>query len=145
MSSILELLHLDHTVFIQFGIFAVLFFLLPNIFFRPYLKLFEQRHKKMVEDREAADRMMKQANDKFEEYKRKIGEERAAARKDYEQMILAAKKDEFEILNSARNEAKKLTQEAIESVNAQRDQLKKQIDADVETFGKQISEKLMTK
>jgi F-type H+-transporting ATPase subunit b len=143
VTTILEQLGLDQTFFVQLIIFAVLFFFLRNLYFKPFLRLFDLRHKRTVQDKEAAEKLYTNAQTKLDEYKRRLAEERLAARKDYEAIIAEAKKEEAEIYARARAEAKQITQEAIASVNQQRDQLKNQLEAEVETLAKKISESLL--
>ncbi len=145
MSAILEQLGIDHTFFYQLALFAVLFIVLANVYFKPFQKLLDARHKKTVEDREAAEKLMAQAEAKFEEYKRRMAEERLAAKKDYEAILAEAKKDEAAILAKAREDAKRITQEAADSVSAQREGLKKQLEIDVEGMAHAISEKLLSR
>lgn len=145
MSALLDQFGLDNTFFVELGIFAVLFVLLSKIYFRPFLKLFEIRHKRTVEDREAAEKLLAQANSKLEEYKRLMTEERALAKKSYDAALAEAQKQEHEILSQAREEAKKIVQEAADSVSRQRDQLKKQLELDVEVLAQGISERLLSR
>ena len=145
MSAILEQLEINQTFFIQLVIFAVLYFVLSAVYFRPFLRLFEHRHEKTVADREAAERLMAQANAKFDEYKARLSEERQAAKKDYDNVIAEGKKQEAEILAHARGEAKKIGQEAADSVLAQRQRLKSELEADIEGMARTISEKLLSR
>lgn len=145
MDALLKQLELDSTFFVEFLIIAALFFVLSHFFFKPFLKLFEARHKRTVEDREAAEKLLSQANAKFEEYKRLLTEERIAAKKSLEQALNEAKKQESELMAQAHEEAKKMTQDAVDSVNRQRDQLKKQLEADVENIAQNISERLLSR
>lgn len=145
MSAILEQLELNQTFFIQLAIFAVLFFVLSQTYFKPFLELFEARHKKTVEDREAAERLLQQAESRFEEYQRKLIQEKSIARKEYEEILTQAKKEEAALLSRAREEAKRITQEAADSVAAQRETLRKQLEADVEGLAQNISERLLSR
>ena len=145
MSEILEQLELNQSFFYQIIVFAVLFFFLSRFYFAPFMKLFEVRHKKTVEDREAAERLMQQAQDLFDEYSRRLTEERATARKEYEQVVSRAQKEENEMLSRARDEAKKITQDAIESVTRQREALRTQLEADIEGLAKTVSESLLSR
>jgi F-type H+-transporting ATPase subunit b len=145
VSAILEQLEINSTFFVQLGIFFVLFLLLSQIYFRPFLRLFEERHRKTVADREAAEKLMLQADSKFEEYTARLAQERLAARKDYESALTEAKKEETAILQRARDEAKKITQEAAESVSAQREKLKAELQVDIEGMARTISEKLLSR
>lgn len=143
MSTILEQFELNQTFFIEFGIIAVLFAFLSNGYFKHFLKLFEARHKRTVEDREAAEKLIAQATAKFDEYKEKISLERVAAKQDYEMILTAVKKEEAAIIGAARNEAKKITQDAIESAAKQTDLVKKQLQNDVEALAKTVSDNLL--
>jgi F-type H+-transporting ATPase subunit b len=145
VSAILEQLEINNTFFIQLGIFAVLFFVLSAVYFKPFMRLFEVRHQKTVADREAAERLMQQADAKFEEYKARLAQERLAARKVFETALAEAKKEESAVLAKARDEAKKITQEAMESIALQRGKLKAELEADVEGMARTISEKLLSR
>ena len=145
MSAILEQLEIDHTFFIQLGIFAVLFFMLSAVYFKPFLRLFEVRPQQTVADREAAERLMVQADAKFEEYKARLAQERLAARKEFDAALTEAKKEESKILGLARDEAKKITQEAAESISLQRGKLRAELEADVEGMARAIAEKLLSR
>ena len=145
MGAVLEQLGLDRTFFVQLGIFVILFLLLSRVYFKPFLRLFEARHKKTVEDRETAERLMQQARARFDEYTQRLADERLASRREYEALLNEAKKEEAAILLQAREEAKKITQEAAESVSRQRDQLRKQLESDVEALSRSVSEKLLSR
>lgn len=145
MSAILEQLGLDQTFFVQLAIFAALFALLSTTYFKPFLKLFEARHQKTVEDREAAERLMAQADQKLEAYRQRLQEEKAAAKKEYEDILNQAKKEEAALLSHAREEAKKITQEAADAVAAQGEKIKKQLEGDIESLAKTISEQLLSR
>jgi F-type H+-transporting ATPase subunit b len=145
VDALLDQLGLNFTFFIELGIFAVLFVLLSRFYFEPFQKLFEHRHKRTVEDRESAEKLLAQAQSKLEEYKKLISEERLQAKKAYEQILADARKQEIELLSQAREEAKKITQEAMESANRQREHLKKQLEADVSHIAQNISERLLAR
>ena len=145
MGGIVQQLGLDQTFFVQFVIVAVFFVILSNVFFKPFQRLIQARHKRLIEDREAAEKILTQADAKFDEYKRRLTEERASARHEYDAFLNQAKKDESQLLMEARNEAKKITQDAAESAQRQKDQIQKQLEADVEGLAKQIADNLLLK
>lgn len=145
MGAIIEQLGLDHTLFVEMAIFAVLFFVLSKLYFKPFMNLFEIRHKRMVEDREAAEKLMIEADAQFEQYKKRLAEERTVAKKEYEAIIAEARREESKMLSHAREEAKKIQQEANDSIHHQREQLKKQLEADVESLANGISERLLSR
>ena len=145
MNEVLEQLGLDNTFFIEFAIFFVLFLLLSNLYFKPFLKLFQARHKKTVEDRETAEKLVLEAQAKLNEYKKILQDERMATRAEYEKALNAVKKHETEQMTQARDEARKITQQTLESIEKQRENLKKQLSADVETLAQSISERLLSR
>lgn len=144
MHAILGQLGIDATLFYQLAIFAVLFVLLEALYFKPFLNLFQARHEKTIRDREAAERLMQDASAKLEEYKRKLGEERLKARGEYEEILMRAKHEEAELLAGAREEAKRIAQQAAESVAEQRLRLRAQLEADVESLAHGVSERLLS-
>jgi F-type H+-transporting ATPase subunit b len=143
--EILQQLGVDQTVFVIFAIFFVVFLILERVYFKPFFKLFEMRHKRTVEDRQAAADMLAQAEQKLEEYQRRLNDARANARSEFETLIDEAKKEEAKILTAAREEAKKISQEASAEVLQQRDRLKKQLEGEIDQIAKGIADKLLVK
>lgn len=143
MDAIVQLLNLDQTFFIQFGLFVVLFLILPGLFFRPYQRLIELRLSRTVEDRKKAQGLIVEANQKFEEYKTKLSAERNRARAEIEKVLAEVKTQEAAILSEAREEAKKITQSAVDSIQQQNAQLKRSLETDVESIALQISDLLL--
>jgi F0F1-type ATP synthase membrane subunit b/b' len=109
------------------------------------MNLFEIRHKRTIEDREAAEKLLAEADSKFEQYKLKLAEERMTAKKEYEAVVALARKEENALLVHAREEAKKIHQEANDAIHEQREQIKKQLEADVESLANGISERLLSR
>lgn len=145
MAAILDQLGMDRTFFYELAIFAGLFFVLSRLYFKPFMNLFEIRHKRTVEDREAAEKLLLEAEAKFEQYKKRLAEERLSARREYEAVVGQARKEEHELLNHAREEAKKILQDTNDAIHQQHEQLKKQLEADVETLANGISERLLSR
>ncbi len=145
MSAILEQLELNQTFFIQLAVIAVLFVVLKRVYFKPFLSLIEMRHKKTVEDREAAERLMEQAQARLDEYKKRLSDERSQARKDFEDILNQAQKEEAAILSHAREEARKITQAAADSATEQSEMLRKQLELEVESMARAVSEKLLSR
>ena len=143
MAEIAHQLGLDHTYFVQLGLFAAVFFVLSRVYFRPFLRLFESRHKRTVEDREAAERIIADANGRFAEYEQLLAGARMAAKQEYESVLAKAKLQEAEILGAARKEARRITQDAAADIEKQRDLLRKELEKDVETLAASISQRLL--
>ncbi len=143
MGPILQQLGLDHTFFIQFAIFFFVFLVIPNLFFKPFQALIERRHDRTVADKEKAQQLVVQADQKFDEYKTKLAQERVRARAEYEKVIAQVKAEEASILSEARAEAKKITQAAADNIQEQSVQLRRALEADVESMALQISDTLL--
>jgi len=142
VAEILAQLGIDQTFFTQFAIFVAIFLIIPRLFFKPFQQLIEARHQKTVADRERAEELVKQANAKLEEFRARMTEERGRARDEHERVISAVKAEEAKILGAARDEAKKITQAALETIQGQSAQLKRSLEADVEGLALQISDML---
>lgn len=145
MSQILEQLELNQSFFIQFFIFATVFVVLSQVYFKPFMKLFHLRHERTIADTEAAAKLMNQAQLKLEEYKEIISKEQKSARSDFEVALNEAKKKETEILSQAREEAKKITQNAIEIISKEKLQIQKQLEQEVDALAQKMTDKLLSK
>ncbi len=100
------------------------------------------RHKRTVEDKESAEKLMAQAEAKFEEYKRRMTEEKLAARKEYEDLIAEVRKEEASIVGQAKEEARKITQRSAEAISLQQADLKKRLEGDVDRLAEMLCERL---
>ncbi len=144
MAGIISQLGIDQTFYFEFAVFVAIFLIIPTLFFKPFLKLIETRHEKTVADRERAEELVKQANAKLEEFRTRMVEERTRARAEHERVITEVKAEEAKIIGVARDEAKKITQASLESIQNQSTQLKRALEADVEGLALQISD-ILTK
>jgi F-type H+-transporting ATPase subunit b len=142
VAEIFAQLGIDQTFYTQFAIFVAIFIIIRPLFFKPFQKLIETRHQKTVADRERAEELVKQANAKLEEFKARMAEERTRARAEHERVIAEVKAEEAKIVGVAREEAKKITQASLDTIQNQSAQLKRALEADVEGLALQISDML---
>jgi F-type H+-transporting ATPase subunit b len=145
VTAILQQLGLDSTFFTQLGVFFFLFIFLGAIYFNPFLKLLQERHRRTVEDRQRADTMMAEAATKLSEYQAQLQSARVEARAEMEKVIAEAKAAEAKILSSAREEARKIAVLTASEVDAERVRLRAQLELDAEALASAISEKLLIK
>ena len=143
MADIIRQLGIDSTFFVQFGVICVAFLLLSQVYFKPFLKIIELRHRRTVEDREAAEKLMVEADRKLQEYQSRIAGERETLRQHAEEILAKARSEEARLIASAREEAKKVTQEAMDAVEKQRSDLRNRLAQDVESFAQQIADTLV--
>jgi F-type H+-transporting ATPase subunit b len=145
VTAILQQLGLDMTFFTQFAVFAVLFLFLGQVFFKPFLALLEERHRRTQRDREAAATMATETKAKLEEYESRVRSARLEARAEVEQAISEAKAEEARVLGAAREEAKKITLETIAGLSIEKERVRAQLEVDAESLATAISEKLLLK
>lgn len=145
MEVVLHQLELNWTFFAQLGIFFIVFLALSEIFFKPFFRLFENRHAKTVQDRQASEKILKEAEEKLKEYQKILTETRASTRAEFDQIMSEAKAKEAKFLNEAREASKKITQDAAADVVAQKERLKKELSAEVGKLADQIVDRLMVK
>lgn len=143
MLSIFHALGVNSTVFVQFGIFVVFYFIAGRLFFRPYARLFEYRRKETVDDRLAAERMLARAEEKLSEYQKRLDEARQSARTHLEDVAKAAHSEEARLISEARNEGKQVLQRAGDLTERIRKDLEPQLDAESLKLAKQTTEKLL--
>jgi len=145
VTAILQQLGLDSTFYTQLMVFFVLFIFLGQFFFRPFLRLIEERHRRTVQDREAAESMVANAAAKMEEYQAKLHAVRVEARGELEAVIASAKAEESKVLAEAREEAKKITQQVSSEIHAERTRVRAQLEIDAEALATAISDKLLVR
>ncbi len=143
MSAIIQQLQLDQTYFIQLGLIAFLFLILSQLYFKPFLALFEKRHQRTAEDSKKADEILAEVKQQLTAYDAKLSDARALAKQDYEQFILEVKKQESQLLSQARGEAKQIVQQAQEDLEKSKQQVKSQLQAEVDGFAKKVADSLL--
>jgi len=145
MQETLQQLGINQTVFVQFGLIIILFVLLTKIYFKPFLKLFEQRHNRTIGDTNAAKKLLDEANAKFKEYETKITDARRAAQAEFENNLAEARKEEARLLAAAREEMKKINQQAAQEVQNQRNKIKEELKGELNLLAKSVSNKLISR
>lgn len=143
MSEIVTQLGLDQTFFTQFILIAVLYAFLTTVYFKPFQKLLEKRHKKTVADRIEAERVLSELKEKLNEYEAQMSLAQKKARSRMDEILSEAKKKEAEILSAARNDAKNTTQAALTALTQEKDKIRKSLEAEVESIATQATSKLL--
>lgn len=141
--SVLQQLGIDFSFFIQFGVFFVIFLVIPQLFFKPFQRLVELRLQKTQEDRVKAEELTRLANEKFAIYREKIQAERQKVRGEYEKLLSELKSQEARLIGDARAEAKAITQKTVDELQSQSQQLKRTLEADVEGLALALTETLV--
>lgn len=143
MEAIIQQFKINYTLFYQFAIFAITFFVLGPLFFRPYLRLFELRRQRTVEDKLLAEKAQQEAAQKKEEYLRTLNEAKQKARQTYEASLEKTKAEEAKILSDARNEAKTVISEAIEEATKRKGVLLSELQNESESLAAALAERIL--
>ncbi len=143
MGEILHQLDINSTVFIQVGIFFVVYMFVSSVFLKPYLQLFQVRRQRTVEDRKAAQKLMADAQAKLEEYQRQLGQARDKTRQDFDQTMKEVRKSEALILFKAREEVKNLMQKAAVDAEKQKAAVVAQVALQLDGMASQVSDRLL--
>lgn len=86
---------------------------------------------------------MAQAEDRLREYTERLTAARLSAKAVLDQSLEQAKKEEADIFSNARNEAKKITQEASAAIEKQAEVLRAELKNEVDVMAKSVTEKLL--
>jgi F0F1-type ATP synthase membrane subunit b/b' len=87
--------------------------------------------------------MVAAAEAKLKEYQERVSAARLLAKQDLDSELKKAHQKEAELFAHAREEAKRITQEAMVGIQRERQNLQQQLSKDVEVFANQITEKLV--
>lgn len=109
------------------------------------MRLFEIRHQRTVEDSAAAQKLVDQAQVKFEEYQRLLQEQRLTVKREIDAALLDARKQEAELLAQSREQARAITQKTLETLQSQKDQVRKQLHSEVEQLAQAVGEQLLSR
>lgn len=143
MTAILQQLGLDSTFYPQFVVFFVLFLFLGQFFFKPFLRLMEERHRRTVQDRQAAEAMMSSVSERLAQIEARLAQARLEARGDFEKTVAEAKQEEAKILSAAREEAKRVVSETATALDAERARVRAQLELDAEALASAVADKLL--
>lgn len=102
LANILKQLGINDTLWIQLGIFTVLFLLLRFFFFVPFLRLIELREKETSGAEKDAAELLKKAEANEAEYGAKLSAVKKQARDNSESILARAKTDAAQRVNTAR-------------------------------------------
>ncbi len=145
MSMLLSgsLIDLDGTIFVQFIIFFLLFFILRALVFKPLIALFARREEAIEGAREEAKRLSREvrgSSDKFEEALRKVREEAGLERDRIRQETANTERD---LLEKVRNDVKSTMDEATATIAKEAADARAGIRADAPRLAREIATKLL--
>ena len=137
------LIDIDLTVFVQFGLFLVLFWVSNKLLFQPYLQLRERRKQGIDGAREEADRMTASADAKLADYEKQLAAARNRANEEGRKVRAEASAHEKDVTEKARAEAQKAIDEAAAKMRQETEAARLQLLPQANTLARQIASKLL--
>lgn len=129
--TLLSALGIDQTIFIQFGLFAVVFFFLTFFLFKPYAKALEQREQRTVGGEAAAEETVRRAAELRQRYEVRAREVSAEIKKIFDNYRAEASQESEKIVSKARTQAQQMIEQGrsklTEDLGAARARLKEEI------------------
>lgn len=139
----IPLIDLDGTVFVQFGLFLVLFVVLSQILWKPFLKLRDERQAGMGGAREEAEEMTAKTRDLNASYDKKVAETKAKASDERNKLRAEAAQREHEILDAARAKATAAQTAARETIAKQSAAAKQKLEAEAALLAKAVAKRVL--
>lgn len=137
------LIDIDLTVFVQFGLFLLLFVVANKLMFQPYLALRERRKAGIEGARAEAERMTAEADAKLADYEKTLQISRNRANDEARKVRAEAAALEKDTTERARAEAQKSVDQAVAKMRAETDAARLQLLPQANALAKQIASKLL--
>lgn len=137
------IIDIDGTVFVQFILFLVLWFVANRLLFQPYLKLRERRKEGIDGARAEAERTTAQADSKLADYEKQLATARNRANEEGRKVRAEAAANEKATTDTARAAAQKSIDEATAKMRAEAEAARLQLLPQANAIAKQIASKLL--
>lgn len=137
------LIDIDGTVFIQFGLFVVMFFAANKLLFQPYLALRERRIAGIDGARAEADRMSAEADAKLADYEAKLAAARAGAAEEQRKIRAEAAAHEREVTDRGRAAAQQAMDEATARVKAETAAARKDLQPQADAIARRMVTRIL--
>jgi len=137
------LIDVDGTVFIQLGLFIVMFLVLWRLLFKPYLKLRAERDQSIGGAKHEAHEMEHKADKMVEDYQVRMNAARKQSGDERAKLRGEAAVRERQLVGAARDEAGKALQDARGRVVAQAATAKKSLESQAAVLARQVAKKLL--
>ena len=137
------LIDIDGTVFIQFGLFLIVFLVARAFLFKPYLELRKRRTATIDGARVEADRTAAEAEAKLADYEKKLASARSRANEEGRKVRAEAAAHEKQVTDAARAEAQKATDAAAATMKQETEAARLQLLPQANALARQIASKLL--
>ena len=137
------LIDIDLTVFVQFGLFLLLFVVANKLLFQPYLRLRERRKEGIDGARAEAERMTAQADAKLADYEKQLAAARSRANEEGRKVRAEAISHEKDVTDKARAATQKAIDEATAKMRSETEAARLQLLPQASQLARQIASKLL--
>jgi F-type H+-transporting ATPase subunit b len=137
------LIDIDLTVFVQFALFLILFYLSNKLLFQPYLKLRERRKLGIDGARDEAERMTAEADAKLADYEKQVAVARSRANEEARKVRSDATNHERETTDQARAAAQQSIDEAQATVRNETAAARAELMPQADAIARQLASKLL--
>jgi F0F1-type ATP synthase membrane subunit b/b' len=141
MSQFLEQLEINNTFLYQFALFGVFFFILSQVYLKPFQRLIEKRNHKLNDDVQSSAELLKNIDSKMVEFEKAISQTRAEAAKSYESALTDVRAREDAVIAQVKDELKKEHMKAVNHL--QEEKLK--VESELKLQLNQISDSVVQK
>ena len=129
--------------FVQLATFLSLIFILNTMLFKPMVRLCKEREEGTKGALESAKALDSEKDEVMARIEEKLSEARTSARTAFEGLSNEGLDAQKEALDAAQNEAVEINRKAKEELSAAADKARAGLKSDIESFSKQIVEKLV--
>lgn len=145
MMEIFKTLGINETIFMQFGIFMVVYLFLSNVLFKPYLKAFTKRKEQTVGKTDLAERFIEEAKELEVEYSTKARAMNQKTKEIFDASRSEALKAHDEVVAEARDKAKGIIETTRKEIETQVEAARQQLDTEVPAISKSINQQVIGK
>jgi F0F1-type ATP synthase membrane subunit b/b' len=138
-----QLLDVDGTVLLQFGLFLIAMYALTQLLWKPYLRIRQERGARVEGFKEEAKRMDSDAAARFAKVEAKLVEARRVGSAERTRVRIAAQQREQEVIAGAQSAAQQTLAEARGRVDKALAGERASLAARAEQLGRQAAEKVL--
>jgi F-type H+-transporting ATPase subunit b len=138
-------LGLNWTLFVQMGVFLVVFVILKAVLFEPYFAAYRQRKERTEGQAEAAERYVHEAKDLEAKYAIRAQEINAQYKAIFDKNRSETMKECDRVIQDARGRAKSWTEQARTKIEKEVRDAKQQLSPDIPVISQMITAKMLGK
>lgn len=137
------LIDIDGTVFVQFGLFLVMYVIANKMLFQPYLALRERRRAGIDGARAEAERMTAEADAKLADYEKQLAIARQKGNEEGRKLRTEAVTHEREVTEKARAAAQKAIDEAGAKMRTEVEEARAKLMPEATVIAQKMASKLL--